>query len=70
MVYVGDSAEDLLMVRLANQTLPKFLFIGVYGLTNFKDETCTYFMDNGADGVIASVNDLPTLLETIGGIRR
>ena len=70
MVYVGDSAEDLLMVRLANQTLPKFLFIGVYGLTNFKDETCTYFMDNGADGVISSVNDLPTLLETIGGTRQ
>jgi HAD superfamily hydrolase (TIGR01549 family) len=70
MIYVGDSAEDLLMVRRANQTIPKFLFIGVYGLTNFKDETCTYFTDNGADSVIASVNDLPTLLETVGGTRQ
>ena len=70
MVYVGDSAEDLLMVRQANQTLPRFLFIGVYGLTNFKDETCAFFMDNGADVVMASINDLPTLLETVGGTRQ
>jgi len=66
-LYVGDSAEDLMMVQRANKILPRFAFAGVYGLVNFKDEACSYFLEGRADMVLPSVNDLPGLLDFLGG---
>ena len=65
-LYVGDSAEDLIMVQRANKIARGFFFAGIYALANFKDEVCSYFLEKGADIVLPSVNDLPELLEIIG----
>jgi len=69
-LYVGDSAEDLIMVQRANKVLPRFAFAGVYDLVDFKDEVCSYFLKMGADMVLPSVNDLPELLDILGGLKQ
>jgi phosphoglycolate phosphatase-like HAD superfamily hydrolase len=66
-LYVGDSAEDLMMVQRANKGLPRFAFAGVYDLVDFKDEVCSQFLEMGAEMVLPSVNNLPELLDTLGG---
>ena len=65
-LYVGDSAEDLLMVQRANKIVSRFAFVGVYNLVNFKDEMRSYFLENGADAILPSVNDLPELMNLLG----
>ncbi len=69
-LYVGDSAEDLIMVQRANKIVSRFAFAGVYNLGNFKDEMCSYFLENGADAILPSVNDLPELMNVLGEWRQ
>jgi len=69
-LYIGDSAEDLIMVQRANKILPRFAFAGACDLVNFKDEVCSYFVKMGAEVVFPSVNDLPELLDIIGGLKQ
>jgi phosphoglycolate phosphatase-like HAD superfamily hydrolase len=65
-LYVGDSAEDLIMVQRANSKAPRFAFAGVYGYVNFKNETQSYFVTEKADIITPSVNNLPNVLARIG----
>lgn len=59
ILYVGDSAEDLLMVKNASAKGIKALFAGV--LTN--EEMTDYFLKKGADLILDDVNLLPRALK-------
>jgi len=66
-LYVGDSMEDTLMVKEANKMNPRFLFAGVYGYSDCKDDIVRDFLAEGADAILPSVNELPIILKTVKG---
>ena len=59
ILYVGDSAEDLLMVKAAAEKGIKALFAGV--LTN--ENALGFFVEKKADAIVEDVNDLPRLFK-------
>ena len=63
ILYVGDSMEDLLMCQRASLEDPRFLFAGVM---SFDPELQrNMFIQQGADILIRSINDLPTVFEEV-----
>lgn len=65
ILYVGDSAEDLLMATNANSQMAgmqRFLFAGIHGTSHFPTESLAIFQKGGADIVLKSVNDLPAVI--------
>ncbi|MEM3467991.1 MAG: hypothetical protein QXP86_00810 [Nitrososphaerota archaeon] len=61
VLYVGDSAEDLLMVKNAKNAMDVFIFAGVYASSNVPKLKIEYFMKKGADVIMPTVNELPYL---------
>jgi len=66
-VYVGDSMEDVMMVREAVKASPQLLSAGVYGHSYPSDRFLRIFLEFGCDIVLPSVNELPAVL---GGVWR
>ncbi|MGN6821601.1 MAG: HAD family hydrolase [Candidatus Nitrosocosmicus sp.] len=67
-IYVGDSIEDLLMVKKFRQETnsSKIIFCGVYGKnTNSSLELKKLFESNGADILVENVNEIPNILYNI-----
>jgi phosphoglycolate phosphatase-like HAD superfamily hydrolase len=64
ILYVGDSKEDILMVRKANEIKDRFIAGGIYGGIN-PDESINMFMENGVELILESINDLPLILYRI-----
>jgi len=64
-LYVGDSMEDAIMVREANDLGKRFLFAGVYRYSGLEDVVLQGFLESGCDLIVPSVNELPVTLETI-----
>lgn len=64
ILYVGDSAEDLLMTQNANLRRPSFSFCGVTATARGPSRT-SMLAERGADAILESVNDLPALLSSI-----
>ena len=64
-LYVGDSMEDAIMVREANDLDERFLFGGVYRYSGLEDIVLQGFLESGCDLVIPSVNELPFVLEAV-----
>jgi len=64
-IYVGDSVEDILMVKKANEIDPRFISMGVYSTSDFKEEIISYLIKIKTDIILPSVNDLTTLLGVI-----
>ncbi len=62
VLYVGDSAEDLLMVKNANKAINRFVFAGVYESSSAPELKIEYFMENSADIIMPSVNELLHIL--------
>ncbi len=65
ILYVGDSAEDLLMANNAKSQragTQRFLFAGIHGTSHSPTESLAIFQKGGADIVLKSVNDLPAVL--------
>ncbi len=64
MLYAGDSAEDLMMVKdaQAKGKLENCLFAGVYGMSPDARKQVSFFEKNGADLVVRSVNEIPSRL--------
>jgi phosphoglycolate phosphatase-like HAD superfamily hydrolase len=62
-VYCGDSAEDMLMARRAQEEtgLP-IAFVGIYGFSPEPAKTLKLFKERGAEAVAKSVDLLPKLL--------
>ena len=62
-IYVGDSVEDLLMVRMAEKkTGFRIVFFGIYGYSTSPVHLSQQLMKNGADIVINNVNYIPDIL--------
>lgn len=63
LLYVGDSAEDRLMVRNAGAPDGTILFAGLYGSSFSEEEQISYFTGTGSDVVMKDVNQIPAILE-------
>ncbi len=59
-LYVGDSAEDLIMVQRARQAGLDCLFAGVYGTSPYPSNQLSFFEQEGSDAVVESVNQIPS----------
>jgi phosphoglycolate phosphatase-like HAD superfamily hydrolase len=64
-LFVGDSAEDIMMTQRANATASKFISVGVYSLSNFPEELISYFISAKTDVIVSSIVQLPLLLQII-----
>lgn len=60
-IYVGDSAEDLMMARAASGS-HAVTFVGVYGSSASPQKRLDLFRSRGADHAVRSIADLPKLL--------
>jgi HAD superfamily phosphatase len=65
-IYAGDSYEDLIMVRRAEEKAHlKIAFCGVYGCSSQPLETIRQFKEKGADFIIQDINKLPKILNKV-----
>ena len=64
-LYVGDSMEDVIMVKEANRLDSRFLSAGVYGYSDCKEDVLRNFLKAGSDILLPSVNELPVILRTL-----
>ena len=65
-IYAGDSYEDLIMVRTAEEkTHLKIAFCGIYGCSPQPLETMRQFKEKGADVIIQNINQLPKILNKV-----
>jgi phosphoglycolate phosphatase-like HAD superfamily hydrolase len=64
VLYVGDSAEDMMMTSNAKSVRPNLAFCGVVGAA-YGPRRASMFAERGADAVLESVNDLPGLLSSL-----
>jgi phosphoglycolate phosphatase-like HAD superfamily hydrolase len=61
LLYVGDSAEDLMMVQNARRRgFEGFLFAGVYQTSPVQADQASFFEREGSDVVVESVNQVPS----------
>jgi len=73
LLYVGDSAEDLMMVQEARRRgLDGYLFAGVYQTSPVQADQESFFLREGSDVVVETVNQVPSglLMPTKSGRRR
>lgn len=66
-LYVGDSMEDAMVVKEANKIDARFLFVGVYGFSDCKNDVIRDFLKAEADLILPSVNELPIILKSVKG---
>jgi HAD superfamily phosphatase len=65
-IYAGDSYEDLIMVRRAEEKAHlKIAFCGIYGCSSQPLETIRQFKEKGADVIIQEINQLPKILNKV-----
>ena len=66
VIYVGDSLEDILMTRRAkNRYNLEMTFIGAYAYGFDPMSNIHQLMNNGADAIIKTVNQLPNMLNKV-----
>ena len=61
ILYVGDSAEDILMTQKANKKSNRFVFAAIYGDSKISKKA-QVFQSLGADIIVKNVNDLLHLI--------
>ncbi len=66
-LYVGDSMEDLIMVKTAGTVDSRFMFAGIYRHSDLKADVVSSFLEGGAELVLPSVNELPVVLKAVKG---
>jgi len=64
-LYVGDSMEDVIMVKEANRLDSRFLSAGVYSCSDCREAVLRTFLKAGSDILVPSVNELPVVLKTL-----
>ncbi|MEM2554080.1 MAG: hypothetical protein QXX97_04275 [Nitrososphaerota archaeon] len=62
-LYIGDSVEDAIMVKLANKKENKFLFAGVYKHTLIPKKTILDFLNLKADLILPSILEIPLIID-------
>ena len=65
MLYIGDSAEDRLMVDDARKRYGEILFAGICGSSFNEREQISYFTGTDSDMLVKSVNQIPPALEML-----
>jgi phosphoglycolate phosphatase-like HAD superfamily hydrolase len=74
ILYCGDSVEDLIMARKAeeelnqknfNKTKTNIIFCGIYGCSSNPHELINDFMEKKVDIIIKSINNLPHILNKV-----
>ncbi len=65
-VFVGDSTEDYIMARKAEEAGNAILFCGVYGTSKDPTAKLALFEDKGADIILESINLIPKALNLVG----
>jgi phosphoglycolate phosphatase-like HAD superfamily hydrolase len=60
-LYVGDSAEDIMMANSAKKSSTNILFAGITGLKENPKSAEKFFMEYSADLIVKSVDDLADL---------
>jgi phosphoglycolate phosphatase-like HAD superfamily hydrolase len=63
MLYIGDSAEDRLMVDDARKRYGEILFAGICGSSFSEGAQISYFAGTDSDLLVSSVNQIPPALE-------
>jgi phosphoglycolate phosphatase-like HAD superfamily hydrolase len=61
-LYVGDSAEDIIMVNDARKERDQFLSVGVYSTSNYQDDLITTFINLKTDIILPSIRELSPIL--------
>lgn len=65
-LFVGDSAEDLIMARRAEEAGCQTLFCGIYGTSKDQQGKRAFFEQKGADMVLESISLLSKALNLVG----
>jgi len=65
-LYVGDSMEDYLMARKANESGTSTIFCGIYGTSKDKEAKKALFESNNADIIIETIDLIPKTLNLVG----
>jgi len=64
-LYVGDSMEDYIMARKANESGVSTIFCGVYGTSKDQNAKRSLFESNNADIVVKSIDLIPKTLNLV-----
>ncbi len=64
-LYVGDSMEDIILVKEANRVDSRFLSAGVYNHSDCKEEVIGRFLKADSDIILPSVNELPLVIKLL-----
>jgi phosphoglycolate phosphatase-like HAD superfamily hydrolase len=68
--YVGDSAEDVIMVKKACRLNNHFLSVGVYSTSSFREDLISNFIELETDVILPSIKELAGLIENFGMMKR
>jgi phosphoglycolate phosphatase-like HAD superfamily hydrolase len=68
--YVGDSAEDVIMVKKACRLDNRFLSVGVYSTSSFGEDLISNFIELETDVILPSIKELAGLIENYGLMKR
>ncbi len=64
-LYVGDSMEDYIMARKANESGIPIIFCGVYGTSKDQDAKRTLFESHNVDIIVKSIDLIPKTLNLV-----
>jgi HAD superfamily hydrolase (TIGR01548 family) len=64
-LYVGDSMEDYIMARKANESGIPTIFCGVYGTSKDQNAKRSLFESNNADMIVKSIDLIPKTLNLV-----
>jgi phosphoglycolate phosphatase-like HAD superfamily hydrolase len=68
VAYVGDGMADALLVKNARlEGLSNLLFLGVLCSSEEPNRLLSLYVEHEADAIISDVNDLPYVLDNLGG---
>jgi HAD superfamily hydrolase (TIGR01548 family) len=64
-LYVGDSMEDYIMARKANESGISTIFCGIYGTSKDPEAKKSLFENNNADIIVKSIDLIPKTLNLV-----
>ena len=64
-LYVGDSMEDYIMARKADESGIPTIFCGVYGTSKDQDAKRSLFESNNVDSIVKSIDLIPKTLNLV-----
>ncbi|MEE8322291.1 MAG: hypothetical protein V3R57_01525, partial [Candidatus Bathyarchaeia archaeon] len=68
--YIGDSAEDVIMVKKAGRPDNRFLSVGVYSTSSFREDLISNFIELETDVILPSIKELAGLIKNYGLMKK